>query len=142
MTSRSPTNTGASVMARDRRPETDPIGRKSGAVMRAHERLIWERTVKPLITDQIISEHHTRPFGIHSPALNVVLDFLRRDTDKDLPRYVSVMTVPGREWRIATHSRIRGRPLAILNEGAFGSEADVERAIFVRRLRDRDIRLD
>ena len=132
----------ARVMARVRRSETDPIGRKSAAVMRAHERLIWERTIKPLITNEIFSEHHTRPYGTHSPALNLVLDFLRRDTNKDFPRYVSVMTVPGREWRIATHSRIRGRPLTILNEAAFGSEEDVEHAVFVRRLRDRGIRPD
>ncbi len=130
------------MMARVRRSGSGPIGPKSDAVIRAHERLIWERTIKPLITDQIIAEHHTRPYGTHSPALNLVLDFLRRDTNKDLPRYVSVMTVSGREWRIATHSRIRGRPMTILNEEAFGSEEDVEHAVFLRRLRDRAIRLD
>ncbi len=120
---------------------SDSIAAKADAVMRAHERLIWESTIKPLITNQIIREHRERPFGHHSPALDVVLDFLRRDLDRDLPRYVSVMTVPGREWRLGTHSRVRGRPFTILNDEAFDSEEDVEHAVFLRRLHDRDVRL-
>lgn len=121
--------------------DRESIAAKADAVMQAHERWIWERTVRPLVTDQIIKEHREQPFGKHSLALDRVLGFLRRDPDKDLPRYVSVMTVPGHEWRIGTHPRVRGRPFTILDDETFDSEEDVEHAVFLRRLHDRDVRL-
>jgi hypothetical protein len=115
------------------------IAAKSDAVMREHERLIWERTIKPLVTDEIIREHRARPFGHHTQSLATLLDHLRRDGERDLPRYVSVMTVPDREWLVGRHSRVRGRPIAILKDRVFTSEAEVEHAIFLRRLQDRGI---
>ncbi|MHB8688196.1 MAG: hypothetical protein ACYDB4_13510 [Candidatus Dormibacteraceae bacterium] len=104
--------------------------------MHTHDRLIWERTIKPLVNQQLIDEHRQRPFGHHSLALARVLDFLRRDANIDAPRYVSLATVPGRDWRIGVHSRKRGEPLKVLNDQIFNSEEEVEHAIFLRRLED------
>jgi hypothetical protein len=100
------------------------------------DRHIFEVTVKPTITDATIAEHEAKPSGPgHSPELEILLRYLRRNPMRSKPRYVLVETEPFREWCLALHSRRRGDP-PTLTERRFTSLAAAMHAIFLNRLLD------
>lgn len=100
------------------------------------DRRFLEQEIRPRITPALVEEHRRNPVGQHSPDLEIVLAFLRRDPSKERPRFVIVCTQPEREWCIGEYSRVRGEPLRICRDEPFGSEAEAEHAIFLRRLRN------
>ena len=116
---------------------SDPL-EKVAAASRDVDREIFRRTVKPCVTPEVIAEHRGNPFGPgHSPELEVVLRYLRRDPVRSKPRYVLVAAQPEKEYRIALSTRERGVPLTVTDE-SFASSDAAQHAIFVKRLRDLD----
>ena len=102
------------------------------------DRYIFEHQVRPTITLDTIAEHKSNPFGAgHSPELEILLRYLRRNPVRSRPRYMLVETKPYQEWCIALHSRRRGEPLALTGE-RFGSQAEAQHEIFLKRLLDLD----
>lgn len=109
---------------------------KTADAERDVDRHIFEKQIRPTITPETIAEHERNPFGAgHSPALEVLLRYLRRNPVRSKPRYVLVETEPHREWCIALHSRERGAPIT-LTEDRFTSQAQAQHAIFLKRLYD------
>jgi hypothetical protein len=96
-------------------------------------RYIFEKHIKPRITQGIIREHKQRPFGPHSADLDIVLRYLWKDLDKSRPRYVIVCTRLEKEYCIAEHTRNRNTSLKVTKE-CFSSEEELQHAIFLKRL--------
>ena len=102
------------------------------------DRCIFENTIKPTITHATIAEHKANPSGPgHSPELEILLRYLRRNPVRSKSRYVLVELEPFREWCLALHSRRRGDPPTLTNE-RFTSLAEAQHAIFLKRLVDLD----
>jgi hypothetical protein len=100
------------------------------------DRLIFTQQVRPTITLETIAEHLDNPFGSgHSPELEILLRYLRRNPIPDKPRYVLVETKPYQEWYIALHPGGKAAPLAVTDQ-RFTSQAEAQHAIFLARLRD------
>jgi hypothetical protein len=97
-------------------------------------RYIWEHTVRPLLSAELIEEHRRNPIGRHSPALDMVLAFLRSDPLPTEPRLVVIILEPERTWAIGEHSRRKGVPVYVRPE-TFDSIDEIEHAIFLERLR-------
>lgn len=109
---------------------------KTDAALVDVDRRILEATIKPTITPQVIIEHARNVAGPgHSPELEILLRYLRRNPIRSKPRYVLIETQPFREWVIGLHSRRRGDPPA-LTEARFTDFAEAQHAIFLRRLLD------
>jgi hypothetical protein len=102
------------------------------------DRYIFEHQIRPTITPDTIAEHRSNPFGAgHSPELEILLRYLRRNPVRSRPRYMLVETEPYQEWSIALHARQRGEPLVLTGE-TFTSQADAQHEIFLKRLLDLD----
>ncbi len=102
------------------------------------DRHIFENRIRPRITVEIIDEHRADPFGAsHSPDLEMVLRYLRRNPVRSKPRYLLVETQPFREWRLALYDRQRGVGPTV-TDCSFGTRGEAQHAIFVRRLLDLD----
>jgi hypothetical protein len=109
---------------------------KTAAAEHDVDRLIFDRQIRPTITPETIAEHEENPFGAgHSPALEILLRYLRRNPVRSKPRYVLVETEPYREWCLALHSRERGTAITLTGE-RFTSQAQAQHAIFLKRLHD------
>lgn len=108
---------------------------KQAAITNDLNRYIWTETVKPLVNDDIIAEHKGNPLGKHSPALDMVLTFLRSDPLLDKPRLVVIIVTPEKEWAIGEHSRAKGVTIRV-RPGTYTSIPEIEHAVFLERLKD------
>src|SRR2546423_717431 len=70
------------------------------AIIEENTQYIWEHHIRPLVTPSLIQEHAEDPLGRHTPALDMVLSFLRGDPMRSKPQYVIMCTVPATEWVI------------------------------------------
>ena len=95
---------------------------------------ILDRWVRPRVTDRLIEEHRSNPFGKHSPDLDIVLNFLRRESHPDKPLYVIVRNPDGSHVA-ATASSVRGAPVQSFGP-LYPSEEEAEHAIFLQQLHD------
>lgn len=108
---------------------------KQASITNDLNQYLWQNTIKPLTNGDIVDEHRQNPLGKHSPALGIVLNFLRSDPVPQKPRLVVIILKPEKEWAIGEHTRqkdvnIRVRP------GTFTSVDGIEHAIFLERLKD------
>jgi hypothetical protein len=103
------------------------------------DRAILERRVRGLVTPALVAEHREHPFGPHSPELVEVVDFLRRNPDPDLPRYLVLRT--GERFCIAARAALPGAPAQRAEEADHPSRAEAEHAVFLRRLADYGMRV-
>jgi hypothetical protein len=87
-----------------------------------------------VVSAELVAEHRARPFGPHSPALVDVLDFLRRNPDVELPRYVVLRD--GEHFAVGIRPALRGAPVPRADEEAFPSRQAAEHGVFLRRLAD------
>ncbi|MFT3864402.1 MAG: hypothetical protein QM729_09025 [Solirubrobacterales bacterium] len=100
-----------------------------------HDQEILRRRVYGLVDDDLLAEHRERPFGPHSPALIEVLDFLRRNPDPELPRYL--VLDDGEGFGIGVRAAERGAPPTPVDEDErFATRGEAEHAVFLRRLAD------
>jgi hypothetical protein len=100
-----------------------------------HDQEILRRRVYALVDDDLLAEHREQPFGRHSARLVEVLDFLRRNPDPELPRYL--VLDDGEGFEIGVRSAERGAPPTPLpSEERFATRAEAEHAVFLRRLAD------
>jgi hypothetical protein len=82
----------------------------------------------------LIEEFWRNPFGPHPAALQRLLNALRSAPAPG--KYVLVCREPGREWILGRLGG-RGQPVELLTEQRFTNRAEAERAVFVRRWRER-----
>lgn len=75
----------------------------------------------------VVDEFMEKPIGHHSPDLQRVLNTLRGVDVKD--KHCLICTKPGREWRLAQLSGVRGKPVKLLNK-TFTNIDDAERYVF------------
>ena len=75
----------------------------------------------------VVDEFMAKPIGHHSPDLQRVLNTLRGADVKG--KHCLVCTKPGREWRLAQLSGVRGKPVKMLNK-TFDNIEDAERHVF------------
>jgi hypothetical protein len=99
-----------------------------------HDEEILRRRVYGLVDDELLAEHGERPFGPHSPALTEVLDFLRRNPDPELPRYL--VLDDGEGFEIGLRAERRGDPPTSLEGERLANRAEAEHVVFLRRLAD------
>jgi hypothetical protein len=105
----------------------DPEGR--ALEVRGNEiRAILETT----ITAEVIEEHRQSPKGRHSPALALILAYLRQTPIRG--KLVAYASIPGREWRILRLSGQPGVPPDASDPRIFESEDQVAHEIFLTRL--------
>lgn len=101
-----------------------------------HDNEILRRRVRALVDDQLIAEHRERPFGPHSPSLIEVLDFLRRNPDPEMPRYLVLDDGSGAGLRVGLRAERPGEPPRPLDDERFATRGEAEHAVFLRRLAD------
>jgi hypothetical protein len=100
-----------------------------------HDREILCRRVFGLVDEELLAEHRERPFGPHSPRLIEVLDFLRRNPDPELPRYL--VLDDGEGFQVGVRAAERGAsPVPVDDDERFDTRAEAEHAVFLRRLAD------
>jgi hypothetical protein len=79
----------------------------------------------------LVEEFRRRPFGPHSPDLQLILNRLRAEPLAG--RYALVAMKPKREWVIVTLSGERGKPPEIVSDQRYIDPAAAEWAIFKLR---------
>ena len=89
-------------------------------------------SLRPLLTKKIIAEHKRDPVGIHSDALDRVLNYLRRPNLLD--QYVIVCTRPFKQWRVARMTGVPGQAPVFVDERSYNSEAKAAHAVFLMRV--------
>jgi branched-chain amino acid transport system permease protein len=96
----------------------------------------WDRrmreSLRPLLSKKVIAEHKRDPTGIHSDALDRVLNYFRRPNL--LERYVIVCTRPFKQWRVARITGLPGEAPVFVDDRAYNSEAKAAHAIFLLRV--------
>ena len=96
----------------------------------------WDKrmreSIRPLLTRKVIAEHKRDPVGIHSDALDRVLNYFRRPNL--LERYVIVCTRPFKQWRIARITGVPGEAPVFVDERTYSSEAKAAHAVFLMRV--------
>lgn len=100
-----------------------------------HDEEILRRRVRVLVDDELLAEHRERPFGPHSPALIEVLDFLRRNPDPEMPRYLVLDDGEG-GLHVGLRAEHPGKPPRPLGDERFATRGEAEHAVFLRRLAD------
>lgn len=75
----------------------------------------------------VVDEFMAKPIGHHSPDLQRVLNTLRGADVKG--KHCLICTRPGREWRLARLSGVRGKPVKLLDK-TFDNIDDAERYVF------------
>ena len=100
------------------------------------DQYILDRRVRMLVNRLLIDEHQRQPLGPHSPQLTEVLHFLRRSPDPDLPRYVVLRSRSPSGWVIGVCPTSRGSMPHPLDLHPYKHRAEVEHAVFLRRLSD------
>jgi branched-chain amino acid transport system permease protein len=107
-----------------------PIDRNKIAFARWDKRM--RESLRPLLTKKVIAEHKRDPVGIHSDALDRVLNYFRRPNL--LPHYVIVCTRPFKQWRVARMTDVPGQAPVFVDERAYNSEAKAAHAVFLLRV--------
>ena len=96
----------------------------------------WDKrmreSLRPLLTKKTIAEHKRDPVGIHSDALDRVLNYLRRPNLLD--HYVIVCTRPFKQWRVARMTGVPGQSPVFVDERTYNSEAKAAHAVFLLRV--------
>jgi branched-chain amino acid transport system permease protein len=88
--------------------------------------------LEAIITADVVEEHRQRPRGQHSPALALILAYLRQAPTAG--KLVAYAVVPGRQWRILRLSGEQGVPHDASDSRTFDSEDKVAHEIFLTRL--------
>lgn len=101
-----------------------------------HDEEILRRRVRGLVDDELLAEHRARPFGPHSPALIEVLDFLRRNPDPELPRYLVLDDGSGAGLLVGVRAARPGDSPRPLGGERLAARGEAEHAVFLRRLAD------
>lgn len=104
----------------------------------ASDQDILDRYVRALVTDDVIAENRANPYGPHSAALTEIHDFLRRNPDPDRPRYLVLVRDDG--YVAAKRMLPKGTPPTVVDPTVHATRADVEHALFLRRLADYGLR--
>jgi branched-chain amino acid transport system permease protein len=88
--------------------------------------------LEAILTPDVVDEHRRQPRGRHSPALALVLAYLRQAPVAG--KLVAYASVPGLEWRILRLSGQPGVPPDASDPRTFDSEDQVAHEIFLIRL--------
>jgi branched-chain amino acid transport system permease protein len=93
----------------------------------------WDKrmreSLRPLLTRKVIAEHKRDPVGIHSDALDRVLNYFRRPNLLD--RYAIVCTRPFKQWRVARMTSVPGQAPIFVDQRSYNSEAKAAHAVFL-----------
>jgi branched-chain amino acid transport system permease protein len=93
----------------------------------------WDKrmreSLRPLLTRKVIAEHKRDPVGIHSDALDRVLNYFRRPNLLD--RYAIVCARPFKQWRIARITSVPGQGPIFIDQRTYNSEAKAAHAVFL-----------
>ena len=96
----------------------------------------WDKrmreSLRSLLTKKTIAEHKRNPVGIHSDALDRVLNYFRRPNLLD--HYVIVCTRPFKQWRVARMTGVPGQSPVFVDERTYNSEAKAAHAVFLLRV--------
>ena len=97
---------------------------------------LWNKrmrvAIRPLLTNEVISEHGRDPLGHHSDALKRVLNYFRRSTA--LTPYAVICTRPFAQWRVARLSGLPATAPTFVDQRTFTSEAEAVHALFLLRV--------
>lgn len=96
---------------------------------------LFETTIKPLITKELIEEHRKNPIGKHSDDLGLVLRFFRRHHEQLEGKDVVICTTPNKEWHLGVYPGERGKGPTIFWEESFDSIEAAEHGLFLKRLK-------
>ncbi|MBO3460021.1 hypothetical protein G7B40_011370 [Aetokthonos hydrillicola Thurmond2011] len=97
---------------------------------------IFKDSVKHLVNQNVLEEHASNPIGNHSDALKRILVYLRKYKLELRGKYIIVCVQPYKKWCIGKLSGVRGVPPQIYEEECFGSEAEAEHGIFIKRIKE------
>lgn len=100
------------------------------------DRGILQRQVRPLFSAALVAEHRAHPFGPHSPPLAELLQFLRRNPDPELPRYVVLRSGIPPCWQVGVLRRESASLFAPVDGVHHATRGSAEHAVFLKRLSD------
>ncbi len=90
-----------------------------------------KRSIRALITEDLIDEYRRQPLGRHSDALERVLNFFRRP-----PRYGLYARVSCREFQVIRVPLTPGAPPDFVDETVYTDEAAAYHAVFLCHVAD------
>lgn len=102
----------------------------------AADRTILEDKLRPAFSAALVEEHRRQPFGPHSPDLESLMLFLRRNPDPELLRYCVIKIGNPPLWGIGHKPLKPGAAITPIGEACHASRAEAEHAVFLRRLHD------
>lgn len=100
----------------------------------AQDRHILTERISRLVTADLIARMRAQPSPPHAPDIVEVLDFVRRNPDPDLPRYLIVRLADG--FAIARRAETTGSPPQPIDAVRHDDRDAAECAVLERRLRD------
>ncbi len=106
------------------------------AAYRAADRRLFEDHLRPLVTPELVAEHRHNPFGPHSPHLERILLYLRRNHGEQRGQYGIVALEPDQLFGVVVLSGDRQTPPERVPDLAATSRAEAEHMVFCRRLSD------
>jgi len=112
--------------------ETDSAPADRSQVAFARWDMRMRESLRPLVTRKLIAEHKRDPVGIHSDALDRVLNYFRRPNLLD--QFVVVCTRPFKQWRVARMTGVPGQAPVFVDERSYNSEAKAAHAVFLMRV--------
>ncbi|GAB2888218.1 hypothetical protein [Streptomyces mayteni] len=90
--------------------------------------------VRALVTAELVERARARPAPPYDPDIAEVLDFVRRQPDPDLPRYLIVRLADG--FAVGVRAATPGRPPDLVDPRRHPDRGAAEHAVLERRLRD------
>jgi hypothetical protein len=95
---------------------------------------ILSNRIAVLVTHELIARLRANPEPPYDSDIAEVLDFVRRNPDPDLPRYV-IVEKDG-QFAIAARGRPPSDPPRLIDDVRYPSRRDAEAAVIEQRLRD------
>lgn len=109
--------------------DTDSASADRSQIAFARWDMRMREAIRPLLTKKIIAEHKRDPVGLHSDALDRILNYFRRPNLLD--HYAIVCTRPFKQWRVARMTRVSGQGPVFADERSYNSEAKAAHAVFL-----------
>lgn len=95
---------------------------------------ILRTRIAPLVSRELLERFRANPQPPHDADIVEVLDFLRRNPDPELPRYVTVKLQDG--FAVAARTAPAGMPPVLVDSARYPDRGAAEYAVIERRLRD------
>lgn len=99
------------------------------------DRAILEQRIKRIVTAELLDRARAKPYPPYDADIVEVLDFVRRNPDPELPRYL-ILEIEGEGFAVARRATSPGGAPQPIDAQRFPDRDAAEHAVLEQRLRD------